>query len=78
MKLASFAGSGVKIRFHLRSGILTQGPKIVIFSGSCKSILFDYFGQEMKIRKNQFDGGFPKRPNSRSKMKLALIYAVVF
>ncbi len=32
LKLASFAGSGVKIRFNQRRGTLTQGPKIVISS----------------------------------------------
>ncbi len=52
----------MKIRFNLRGGILTLGPRIIIFSGSCRSFLFDSFGHDMEIKKNPCDGGFPKRP----------------
>ncbi len=51
LKLASFAGSGVVIRSNLRGSILTLGPKIVIFSGSCSTFLFDSFGPGMKVRR---------------------------
>ncbi len=41
LKLAGFAGCGMKISCHLHGGTLTQGPKIVIFSGSCSIFIFD-------------------------------------
>ncbi len=62
VKLVSFAGSGVKTSLKLRYSISTQGPKIVIFSGSCSTFLFDSFRPGMEIRMNPCDGGFPKRP----------------
>ncbi len=64
LKRACFAGFGVKISFNLRSGISTQGPKIVISSGRCSTLLFDSFGPEVKIRMkdNTRYIGFPKRP----------------
>ncbi len=43
LKVAGFSGSGEKIRFHLRGGMSTQGPKIVIYSGTYSTFLFDSF-----------------------------------
>ncbi len=60
--MAGFAGSGVEIGFYLRGGISTQGPKIAIFSGSCCTFLFDFFGPGVKIRKTPRDGILQKRP----------------
>ncbi|KAL9969568.1 hypothetical protein ACROYT_G021797 [Oculina patagonica] len=62
LKLAGFAVSGVKISFELRGGISTQGPKIVIFSGSCITFLFDSSGHGVKIKMNTCEGGFSKNP----------------
>ncbi len=50
IKLTSLAGSGVKISYNLRGGILTQGPKIVIFSGSWSTFLSNPFRPGDKIR----------------------------
>ncbi len=60
LKLAVSDGSVVKISFNLHGGILTQGPEIVIFSGSCSTFLFDSFGPGLKIIMNQRDSIFPK------------------
>ncbi len=65
LKLAGFAGSGLKISFN-------QGPKIVIFSGSYSTFLFDSILPGVKIRMSSRDGGFPKRPELyTSSLKLA-------
>ncbi len=61
LKLAGFAGAGVKIGFNLCNGISTEGPKIVIFSGSCSTFFSDPFGPGVKIKMNLGDGIFPKR-----------------
>ncbi|KAL9969570.1 hypothetical protein ACROYT_G021799 [Oculina patagonica] len=72
LKLAGFAGSGVKISFNLHGGISTQRPKSVIFNGSCSTFKFDSFGPGVKIKINQRDGGFSKRPKLYiSSLKLA-------
>ncbi len=60
LKLACFAGSGVKISFILRGRISTQEPKIVTFSCSNRAYLFDSFGPGVKIRKHPLAGGFTK------------------
>ncbi len=52
----------MKLRVNQPGGILTQGPKVVISRGSFVTFLFDSFGIEMKIRMNQRDSDFPKRP----------------
>ncbi|KAL9969572.1 hypothetical protein ACROYT_G021801 [Oculina patagonica] len=76
LKLAGFAVSGVEISFKLRGGISTQGPKIVIFSGSCITFLFDCSGHGVKIKMNTCDGGFAKSPKLYiSSLKLA-VFAV--
>ncbi|KAL9986768.1 hypothetical protein ACROYT_G000961 [Oculina patagonica] len=62
LKRAGFAGCEVKLSSYLRDGISTAGLKIVIISGPSSTFLFDSFGQEMNIRMNPRDGGFPKRP----------------
>ncbi len=63
-KLAGVCATEVKIRFNLRRGISRQGPKIVIFSRSCSTFLFDSIGPGVKnlITMNSSQGGFTKRP----------------
>ncbi len=64
VKLAGFAGSGVKMSFNLRGGTSAQGPIIIIFSGSCSTLLFDSFGPGVKIRINTRDDIFPKKTHT--------------
>ncbi len=52
----------MKITSNLRDGIFKQGPENVIFSGSCSTSPYGFFGPGEEIRKNPRDGGFPKRP----------------
>ncbi|KAL9986769.1 hypothetical protein ACROYT_G000962 [Oculina patagonica] len=57
LKRGGFAGCEVKLTSFLRyAGII-----IVIISGPSSTFLFDSFGQEMNIRMNPRDVGFPKR-----------------
>ncbi len=49
------------IKFNLRGGISTQGPKIVIYSRTCSTFLFYSFGPGVRIRMNPRGGGFPER-----------------
>ncbi len=52
-----------RVRFiNLSGGISTQGPKIVIFSAQCGTLLFDSFGPGGNIRLNSSVGIFPKSP----------------
>ncbi len=54
-----------RMSFNLRSGISTQkGLKIVIFSGSCSTLLFDSFepGVKIRMKENARFIRFPKRP----------------
>ncbi len=62
LNVACFAESVVKRSSHLRGGISIQGPKIVIFSGSWRAFLFDYFEPRKKIMRNPRDGLFSQRP----------------
>ncbi len=63
----------MKLSFCLRGGILTQGLKIDVFSGSCNTFLFDSFGPGVKIRINRRDGGFPKKKNCTFQVRIWLI-----
>ncbi len=57
-----FPGSELQINLNLRGDISSQGPKNVIFSCSCSTLLFDTFGPGVKISLNPRVGVFPKRP----------------
>ncbi len=61
-KIFGFARSGVKIGSNLRSFIPAQGPKIVVFSGSCSTFLFYSFGTVVIIKIYPRNCRFPKRP----------------
>ncbi|KAL9960230.1 hypothetical protein ACROYT_G033660 [Oculina patagonica] len=61
LKLAGFAGSGEEISFNVRGDIFTQGPEIVMFSGSCSTFPHESFGPEEKITMNPRDAIIPKR-----------------
>ncbi len=74
LKLAGFAGSGVKIGYGQRYGILTHGAKIVIFSGSCSTFLFNSLKPGVQFRMNPRDGIFPKR----NKLNFSCLKLVAF
>ncbi len=60
LKLVDLHGSEVKTSINRRGGISTQVPKLVIFSRSCSSSLFDSLGLGIKIRMIPHDDIFPK------------------
>ncbi len=61
--LPSFALSVVKISFYLRGGILPQWYKIVIFSGSCTTLLLILLEMEWALRWMYVMAALQKNPN---------------